>query len=285
KKKYINKNFNYIKKIALKNKIKIISSNKIEKKKNIEKLKNISPDLFLLISFKIISKKIWSIPKYGSINIHPSILPNYKGPSPINWVIINGEKYTGLTSFFINNKIDEGNIILQKKIKISKYINYNTLYKKLSILSKYFVIKTINKIINKSFKKKIIKIKKKKIIYAYKINNILSKINFNMSSNKIFRLILGLDYKKSAWCFLNTKNNIYLLNIYKINININKELISNNYNNIGYGRLLIYKKKFYIKTLDNFIELLICKLNINKIKLQFLDLYNGLQNKENIFLF
>ncbi|MDH3004490.1 MAG: hypothetical protein NHG08_00710 [Candidatus Shikimatogenerans sp. JK-2022] len=282
KKKYINNNLNLIKKIAQKNKIKIINSENINKKKNIKKIIKSKPDLQILISFKIIKKKIWKIPKLGTINIHPSLLPLYKGSNPINWVIINGEKYTGLTSFFINNNIDGGPIILQKKIKIKKNINFDNLFNKLSNLSKYFLIKTIKKIINKNYKCKTI-INNTEYKLAPKINNFYTKIFFNFYKTKyIYNLILGLTKKKPSWCFLNTINNIYILNIYKINIKININL--KNFTYLKPGEILYYKKKIFVKTINNFFELLICQLSNKKI-MNIIDLYNGLKFKNKLFLF
>ncbi|WGH26045.1 MAG: methionyl-tRNA formyltransferase [Candidatus Shikimatogenerans bostrichidophilus] len=276
KKNKINKKKNFIKYLSKKKKIKLIYSEYINKKKNILKIKKSKPDLLIIISFKILKKKIWNIPKIGSINIHPSLLPQYKGSNPINWVIINGEKNTGLTSFFINEKIDEGKIILQKKIKIKKNINYDKLYNLLSIKSKNFVIKTIKNIINnKKFTK--VKINKKKIILAPKINNFFTKIFFFIDIKKIYNKIKGLSKKKSAWCFLNTKNNLFIINIYKIKIIIKKH-------NFYFGQSFFFKKKIYISAKNGFIILLKCKLE-NKKEIKNINIYNGLINYKNIYFF
>ncbi|WGH28195.1 MAG: hypothetical protein NHG07_00900 [Candidatus Shikimatogenerans bostrichidophilus] len=198
-------------------------------------MKNINPDLQILISFKIIKKEIWEIPKIMTINIHPSLLPQYKGPCPINWVIINNEKITGLTSFKVNDKIDKGKIIKQKKIKIKNNINFNKLNKLLSIKSKFFTYKTIKKIFNK--KKYFIKKKNnKKIKNAPKINNYYTKIYWFNNIYKIYNIIRGSSFNKPAWCYLNTKNKILLINIYNVNIIIYKH----NYN---YGKIIFKKKK------------------------------------------
>ncbi|MDH3004254.1 MAG: hypothetical protein NHG00_00325 [Candidatus Shikimatogenerans sp. JK-2022] len=283
KKKYINNKLNLIKLIAINNNINYINSDNLNKKKYIKKIIKSKPNLQILISFKIIPKKIWEIPNIGTINIHPSLLPQYKGSCPINWTIINGEKYTGLTSFFINDNIDGGPIILQKKIKINNNINYNKLYNKLSNLTKYFLIETINKIIKKKYK--LINIKNNNIKFkkAPKINNYHTKIYFyNLDYKKIYNLILGLSKTKPAWCYLNTYDNIYIINIYKIKINININLEKFNYLKIGV--ILFFNKKIYVKTINKFIELLTCQLS-NKKKMEFIDIYNGLKYKNNIFLF
>ncbi|MDH3004617.1 MAG: hypothetical protein NHF90_00470 [Candidatus Shikimatogenerans sp. JK-2022] len=285
KKKIINNKLNIIRKIAKKNNIKIINSEELEKKKNIKKIIISKPNLQILISFKIIKKEIWKIPNLGTINIHPSLLPKYKGVCPINWAIINGDKYTGLTSFFINDDIDNGPIILQKKIKIPKNINFKYLYKKLSFLTKFFLIKTINKIKKYNYYKIPILQKPKKIKgkLAPKINNYYSKLFINHYDEKyINQLVLGLPDNKPAWCFINIYNNIYILNIFEINlkikINLEKKI------NLKIGKLLKINKKIFIKTKNYFIELLKCQLN-NKKKMNILDIYNGLKFKKEIFIF
>lgn len=287
KKEYINNKLNLIKKISINNNIKIIYSEDIDNIIYIKKIIDSRPHLSIVISFKILKEKIWKIPKYGTINIHPSLLPQYKGPSPINWSIIYGDKITGLTSFFINNDIDSGKIILQKKIKIKENTNYIKLYNILSNLTKNFLIKTLKKVLFlKKNNKKINYINKNKfknIKLAPKINNYYSKIYFFLYSEKdILQLILGLPENKPAWCFLNTKKNIYIINIFKININLNINL--EKYKNYQLGRLLYINKKIFIKTKNNFIELLQCQLN-NRKKLNIIDIYNGLEYKNNIFLF
>ncbi|WGH27073.1 MAG: hypothetical protein NHG12_00875 [Candidatus Shikimatogenerans bostrichidophilus] len=276
KKNIINNKKNYIKFISKKKKKKLIYSEYIDNKNIIKKLNNINPDILLLISFKIIKKEIWKIPKYCSINIHPSLLPQYKGSCPINWVIINNEKITGLTSFIIDDKIDEGKIILQKKIKIKKNIKYKKLYKLLSNKTKKFTIKTIKNIIFKK-KKKIYINNNKTIKLAPKINNYYSKIDFNKNIKNIYNKIRGLSIQKPAWCYLNTKKKILLINIYKIKI----IKIKHNYN---YGKIFFINKKVLITAKNGYINLLNFQI-LNKKKNKNIEIYNNLINKKDLFLF
>ena len=105
----------------------------------------------------MIPKSIWQIPKYGTINLHASLLPNYRGSAPINWAIINNENFTGVTTFFIDDKIDTGDILLQEKIKLDKKINAGELHDKLKVIGANTVKKTIKEILNNS----LIKMKQK----------------------------------------------------------------------------------------------------------------------------
>ncbi|WP_262896633.1 methionyl-tRNA formyltransferase [Candidatus Shikimatogenerans silvanidophilus] len=200
-----------IKKISIKNNIPILYYEDI----NINKIKYLKIDLQIVISFKKLPKKIWEIPKIGSINLHPSLLPNYRGPSPIQWVIINGEKKTGITTFFINDKIDQGNIILQKEIKIKNDYNFGSLYKKLSFESSNLIIKTIELVKNKKNiilinKNNINKNENKKLKFAPKILKKDRLINWEDSLINIINKIRGLSPYPCAYTFLKTKKKNYI---------------------------------------------------------------------------
>ncbi len=109
-------------------------------------LKNLGADLFIVIAFRMLPEVVWKLPPMGTFNLHASLLPQYRGAAPINRVIMNGETETGLTTFFINNKIDHGNIILQKKLKIGSEENSGELHGRMIEESKDLVIQTIEKI-------------------------------------------------------------------------------------------------------------------------------------------
>jgi len=155
-------------------------------------LKKLEADLFIVVAFKKLPEKIWKIPKFGTFNLHASLLPMYRGAAPINWVIINGEKETGLTTFFINNKIDCGNIIIQTKCSINKNETFGELYQKLMELSPNIISKTIEKIFQGSIKtKKQTELKNQK--NAPKIFKKDIIINWKQDCKKIFDFIRGFS--------------------------------------------------------------------------------------------
>ena len=117
----------------------------------IKQVKSLEPDLIIVIAFKKLPKILFKIPKLGTINLHASLLPKYRGAAPINWAIVNGETETGLTTFFINEKIDTGDIILQSKIPIQKHWHANDLHDKLMEKSPNIIIETIEKIFDKNY--------------------------------------------------------------------------------------------------------------------------------------
>ena len=108
-----------VKEVGIENNIPVLQPLKLRDEEFIEELKYYNADLFVVVAFRMLPEKVWSIPKLGTINLHTSLLPNYRGAAPINWVLINGENQTGITTFFIDNNIDSGEIILQEKIELT----------------------------------------------------------------------------------------------------------------------------------------------------------------------
>ncbi|OUV52477.1 MAG: hypothetical protein CBC73_05560 [Flavobacteriales bacterium TMED113] len=135
-----------VKILAKSNNLKIYQPESLNDLDFINTINFINPDLIIVIAFKKLPKSIWEIPKYGTFNLHASILPKYRGAAPINWAIINGEEETGLTTFFINENIDQGDILFQDKILIDKNDNFKTLHDKLMEISKKITLKTIESI-------------------------------------------------------------------------------------------------------------------------------------------
>tara|TARA_B100000424_G_scaffold174871_1_gene135026 strand:+ start:1182 stop:1904 length:723 start_codon:yes stop_codon:yes gene_type:complete len=146
--------FSPVKKFAINNNIKYLQPKNLKEQSLIDKITSINPDIIVVVAFRMIPKSIWQIPKYGTINLHASLLPNYRGSAPINWVIINNENFTGVTTFFIDDKIDTGDILLQEKIKVDKKINAGELHDKLKVIGARTVKKTIEEILNNSLNKR-----------------------------------------------------------------------------------------------------------------------------------
>ena len=158
----------------------------------IKRLKKLDADLFIVIAFKKLPKKIWLLPKIGTINLHTSLLPNYRGAAPINRVLINGERTTGVTTFFINENIDSGDIIMQESIKINNETTAAQLHEKLIKKGCSLLLKTIV-----SLKKRKITLKKQSqslcIENAPKITKETLRIDWSKSAQEIHNLIRGLS--------------------------------------------------------------------------------------------
>ena len=178
--------------IAEELKIPVIQPKNLKDPNFINQLKKLNADLYVVIAFRMLPELAWSIPKLGTINIHTSYLPNYRGAAPINWVLINGEKTTGVTSFYINNEIDKGNILLQEKIELSDDITAAQLHEQLIVNGTRVIIQTLEKI----SKNKITSVqqnKEKNDKNAPKIHKNLSKINWEDSIKNIHNKIRGLS--------------------------------------------------------------------------------------------
>ena len=197
--------FSPVKKFAINNNIKYFQPKNLKDQSFIDKIKSINPDIIVVVAFRMIPKSIWQIPKYGTINLHASLLPNYRGSAPINWAIINNENFTGVTTFFIDDKIDTGDILLQEKIKLDKKINAGELHDKLKVIGASTVKKTIKEILNNSL------IKKKQeynVNYktAYKLDKENIKIDWNQNCLEIHNKVRGLSPFPGARASLINKN-------------------------------------------------------------------------------
>ena len=167
----------------------------------ISQLKKINPELIIVVAFRMLPKKIWELPKYGTLNLHASLLPDYRGAAPINWAIINGEKETGITTFFIDEKIDTGAIILREKISISDGTTAGQLHNSLMEKGADLVMNTIDRIFSKNFKTQK-QIHSENLHHAPKLNRENTQINWDENDNIIRQLILGLNPFPGAWTTL-----------------------------------------------------------------------------------
>ena len=170
-------------------------------------MKELHADLFIVVAFRMLPKSVWEIPTCGTINLHASLLPQYRGAAPINFAIINGEKETGVTTFFINDKIDEGKILLQEKIEIVKTDTAGTLYDKLKYAGAALIVKTIHKISDNL----IIPVAQSQYPNLYdkkapKIQKPDCRINWDKSGRDICNLIRGLSPYPGAFTELISSN-------------------------------------------------------------------------------
>jgi len=190
-----------------------------------KKLKELKPDLVIVASYgKIIPKEILEIPKYGSLNIHPSLLPKYRGPSPIQTAILNGDKETGVTIILMDEKIDHGEIISNSKFLISnKKTTYQELNKKLAELGVKLLIKTIPKWINKEIKTK--PQDHSKATYTKILKREDGKIDWSKPGREIERQIRAFNPWPGTFTFIKHKNKTLRIKVLEANIKDNKLII------------------------------------------------------------
>ncbi len=177
---------------ALKNKLPLIAQDDINTKKFGDRLEELNPDIFIVIGFKMLGEELLKISKYGAINLHPSLLPKYRGAAPIQWALINGDNLTGVSIFKMNTSLDTGDIFIKQEVPILKNDNFNSLSKKLSKIGSQLIIDTLNIIDGNNFK--LIKQDSKLVSKAPKISKSMTKINWEWSAEKIHNLVRGLSY-------------------------------------------------------------------------------------------
>ena len=193
-----------VKQIAVKYNIPVLQPEKIKNIDFLEEYKKFNPDLNLIVSFgQILPDELIYFPEYHSINIHASLLPKYRGASPINWAIINGDNKTGITYQFIEKKLDAGDIIYTEEIPIEKQDTSITLYEKLSKLSAETILKVLEMIENNKFIRQ--KQDESKATYVKTLKKEDGKIDFNNSAIYIFNKIRGLLPWPCAYSYLDNK--------------------------------------------------------------------------------
>ncbi|MPM10342.1 Methionyl-tRNA formyltransferase [bioreactor metagenome] len=169
-------------------------------------LKEINPDVIVVIAFRMLPESVWRIPSKGTINLHASLLPQYRGAAPINWALINGEKQTGLTTFFINENIDTGDIIMQNAVEISETDNFGSLHDRLREMGKDVILKTLEVIENGSGSAVSQSSKPGFFKAAPKLNRENTRIDWSNSAENIYNHIRGLSPFPGAWTTLTDRN-------------------------------------------------------------------------------
>ena len=198
-----------VKKYAKNKEIPILQPVNLKDEFFISELQNLKPSLQIVVAFKILPPEVFNLPDYGTFNLHASLLPDYRGAAPINHAIINGETKTGVTTFFLDEKVDTGKIIDRKEVDISSDDTAGSLHDKLMVAGSQLVVKTVNKIIENTYQiidqqeliKDIDQVKK-----APKIFKKDCKINWNKPVQKVHNFIRGLSPYPSAWTNLVNEN-------------------------------------------------------------------------------
>ena len=202
-----------VKKYAKEQNLFLLQPTNLKSNDFINKLKEVKATLQVIVAFRMLPKIVWEIPIYGTFNLHASLLPSYRGAAPIHWAIINGEEKTGVTTFFIDEKIDTGEIILQKEILIHKDEIVGELHDRLMVLGATLVSETVANIRdNKVSTQKQPKIDEK---IAPKLFPENCKINWEDSLDSIYNHIRGLNPFPAAWSEMNN-NGITTVKIYKV---------------------------------------------------------------------
>lgn len=207
-----------VKRFALQHNLKILQPEKLKNPDFVAELEALKPDLQVVVAFRMLPEIVWNMPAKGTINLHASLLPQYRGAAPINWAIINGETKSGLTTFFIEKEIDTGNILFQKEVTVSSNYNAGDLHNILMDEGAKLVLKTVETIKEGDFKEtnqsQLIN-KDEELKSAPKIFKEDCYINWEQPVDKVYNLIRGLSPYPTAWCEIEKDDTIILLKIFK----------------------------------------------------------------------
>lgn len=211
-----------VKKYAVSQNIKVLQPEKLKNPEFIEELKSLKSNLQVVVAFRMLPEIVWNMPEYGTFNLHASLLPQYRGAAPINWAIMNGEKKSGVTTFFIEKEIDTGKILFQEKVKIKKNDTAGTLHDKLMTVGGELVLRTVKAIESDDYSEtsqESLFTSEKELKPAHKIFKEDCKIDWTKSMKKINNFVRGLSPYPCAWTEFNDENGKALsLKIYQIEI-------------------------------------------------------------------
>ena len=203
-----------VKKYALSENLPILQPKNLKNEEFHQQLKELKADLQIVVAFRMLPKAVWKMPKLGTFNLHASLLPAYRGAAPIHWAIINGETKTGVTTFFIDDKIDTGEIILQEEITIPTDETVGSLHDKLMFLGADLVSKTVNLISEGDITThKQPELEEKS---APKLHSENTKIDWTKDISTIYNKIRGLNPFPAAWCTILNDNEEISTKIYKV---------------------------------------------------------------------
>jgi methionyl-tRNA formyltransferase len=264
--------YSAVKEYALTNNLTLLQPTNLKDESFLQELKALNANLQIVVAFRMLPEVVWKMPELGTFNLHASLLPNYRGAAPINWAIINGDIKTGVTTFFIDDKIDTGAMILSSEIEIAANENAGHLHNRLMELGSGTVLETLA-LIEKGNVTTTIQKDLPEIKTAYKLNKENCKIDWTKPAMEIYNLIRGLFPYPSAWCFISDKNEEW-------NVKIHEATMILENHNYHIGSLICSKKEMKIAVKNGFIQVLSIQFP-GKKKMNVGELLNGMAFSEN----
>lgn len=263
-----------VKDFAVQHQLNILQPKNLKADAFLEELKALNANLQVVVAFRMLPKLVWQMPEYGTFNLHASLLPQYRGAAPIHWAIINGETTTGATTFFIDEKIDTGEIIDSQELAIDSNETVGSLHDRLMETGASLVLRTVKSIEAGPVITKAQTITDEKLKTAFKLNRNNCKIDWSKDIDTIYNKIRGLNPFPAAWCYLN--NGLHDNVMVKI-FDVKKETALHNYDA---GHLIWTKSTLNVACKGGFIEILKMQLP-GKRKMDTKSLLNGYQFSEN----
>ena len=198
-----------VKKYAVENNLPVLQPEKLKSPEFLEQLQSLKADLQVVVAFRMLPEVVWNMPPMGSVNLHGSLLPQYRGAAPINWAVINGEKETGVSTFKLKHEIDTGDILLQERFSIGENETAGDVHDKMKEIGAQLLVKTVKGLANESLKEtpqnSEFGIQNPELKHAPRIFTETCKIDWNKSADDVFNLIRGLSPYPGAFTYLHGK--------------------------------------------------------------------------------
>jgi methionyl-tRNA formyltransferase len=265
----------HVKGYAVKKGLKVLQPTNLKSEEFSEQLNELDPNVIIVVAFRMLPKQVWQYPEYGTFNLHASLLPQYRGAAPIHWAIINGETTTGVSTFFIDEKIDTGEMILQKETTITPDETVGDLHDKLMNLGCSTVTETL-KLISEDTVTTTPQPQNTTLKTAYKLNNDNTRVNWSLPVNEVYNKIRGLNPFPVAYTILHQDNEELRMKLYKVRMQQEEHSKSP-------GTLNIEDSTLKIAAKDGFI--LVEELQLpGKRKMAIKDLLNGFSFKEDSYV-
>ena len=265
----------HVKGYAVKKGLKVLQPTNLKSEEFSEQLNELDPNVIIVVAFRMLQKQVWQYPEYGTFNLHASLLPQYRGAAPIHWAIINGETTTGVSTFFIDEKIDTGEMILQKETTITPDETVGDLHDKLMNLGCSTVTETL-KLISEDTVTTTPQPQNITLKTAYKLNNDNTRVDWSLPVNEVYNKIRGLNPFPVAYTILYQDNEELRMKLYKVRMRQEEHSKSPGTINIEDSTLKIAAK-------DGFI--LVEELQLpGKRKMAIKDLLNGFSFKEDSYV-
>ena len=261
-----------VKEYVLEKNLRLLQPTNLKSEDFLAELKSLDANLQVVVAFRMLPEVVWRMPKLGTFNLHASLLPEYRGAAPINWAIINGETKTGVTSFFIDDKIDTGAIILSKETAIGTNETAGELHDRLMHVGSETVLETLQLIesekVSTTLQENNLEVKT-----AYKLNKENCKIDWSQSGRTIFNLIRGLSPYPAAWTYIKDGENEWNVKIYIASFEKSEHSDT-------IGKITTTKKEIFINTKDGVLKIESLQFPGKKRMLAH-ELLNGISFSEN----
>lgn len=261
-----------VKKYAVTQNLPILQPTNLKNKEFLKELKALNANLQIIVAFRMLPEVVWNMPEFGTFNLHASLLPHYRGAAPINWALINGETKTGITTFFIDDKIDTGEIIMQEELEITPTENAGSLHDKLMNSGSQLVLKTVDAIENNTITT-YTQPEVKNIRTAYKIHKHTCKIDWSLSIDTIYNKIRGLSPYPAAWTELSIDGSVLAVKLFEVTKIVEQH-------NLGTGTIISDKNSVKVAVKDGYLNLLVIQLP-GKKKMEIKALLNGFTFSDN----